>query len=187
MSDLLALRDFDSAEFIDRIAGLFAHCAQLADRAATLREQTAARIYGMSRHTFDGLSEIGEALLRVQEKRPGEFETWFQAHHARLGFSLTHAERCKAAARLVREHGPERAYDLSLARAADRPEPLLAFSMRLTRPLEDLNPDELAALHKRLEPAVNISHQIERLSVSATKSARPAASSEGALTAARCQ
>jgi hypothetical protein len=164
MSDLLAIKDYDSEEFIDRLAGLFTHCGKLATRAETLHEQTQARIAGMKRHTFEGLAEIGEALLLVQEARPGEFAAWFEAHEERLGFSLSHANQCKAAAKLVREHGSDQAYELSTAKAqSSSTPPTLSLTVRLTKPLEQLDAGERAQLRKRLEPAVEIHHRLEAI------------------------
>lgn len=166
-TDLLALTDYGSAEFVDRLAGLFRHCQKRADRAVELIEQTDARVTGMKRHTFADLAVIGEALLRVQEAHPGEFDAWFAAHEERLGFSLSHAARCKATARLVREHGLERAYQRSIEKATARPPAILELSVRLTRRLEDLTVAERLDLKHRLLPVVETYRELEQLEHSA--------------------
>lgn len=162
-TDLLAISDYSSAEFVDRIAGLFRHCEKRAVRAVELAEQTEARVAGMRRHTFDDLSVIGEALLRVQEAMPGEFGDWFALHEDRLGFAIAHADRCKAAAKLVREYGPDRAYELSIEKASARPPAILSLSLRLTRPIADLDDSERLELMERLKPVVETYHELERL------------------------
>jgi len=169
MSDVLSIRDFDSLEFVDRLAGIWLHCQSLFRRASNLAEQTEQRVQGMRRHTFNGLAEIGEALLRVQESRPGEFADWFAAHQTRLGFSLSHADRCKAAARLVREHGPEQAFALSLARqTAQANPPLLSDTLRLTRPVAELTREERDRWRQRLKPWVDTYREIEQLDGNST-------------------
>lgn len=162
-TDLLAITDYDGAEFVDRLAGLFRHCQNRARRAAELAEQTEARVAGMRRHTFDDLAVIGEALVRVQEARPGGFDEWFGVHRDRLGFATTHADRCKAAAKLVREHGADRAYELSIEKASARPPAFLALSLRLTRPIADLDEAERRELMERLKPVVETYHELEQL------------------------
>lgn len=163
MSDLLAIRDFDSVEFIDRLAGLYRHCQDIAARAATLQVETERRVAGIRLNTFKGLAEIGEALLRVQERHPGEFDAWFVLHEKQLGFSTRTADRCKAAAKLVREHGLDRAYELSIEKANERPPPFLALSLRLTRPLAELDDEERRELKERLQPVVDTYHALEEL------------------------
>ncbi len=167
MSDLLALRDFDSSEFLDRVAGLFRHCQNLFRRAAELAEQTEARVAAIRLNTYQGLAEIGEALLLVQEARPGEFGDWFELHREQLGFSPSHADRCKAAARLVREHGLEKAFALSTARAAaEARQPILADTLRLTKPIEELTDGERRKWLDRLRPWAETYHALELLAPS---------------------
>jgi hypothetical protein len=161
MSDLLNLRDYHGDEFADRLAGLFRECQHRSTRAADLARQTEQRIEGMRRHTFDGLAEIGEALLRVIESlAPGEFEDWFSTRASRLGFCLRTAHRCKSVARLVREHGPDQAFVIASNKASDKAEPILALSFRLTKPVADLTPEECHQWRERLRPVVELDQQL---------------------------
>jgi hypothetical protein len=163
MSELLIL-DYHGDEFTARLAGLFAECQHRSTRAADLARETEQRIDGMRRHTFDGLAEIGEALLRVMESLPpGEFEDWFAARTARLGFSLSTANRCKSAARLVREHGPDQAFVIASNKAAQRPEPILADTLRLTKPIDQLTAEERHKWRERIRPWVELDHQLQQL------------------------
>lgn len=163
MSDLLKLTDYHGEEFLDRLAGLYRHCQLLAQRAAELTDATSRRIDGMRRHTFDGLSEIGEALLRVQESAPREFGDWFLLNEKRLGFSLAHANRCKAAAKMVREHNPDRAFAISLEKQHERPEAILSDTLRLTKPIELLTHVEREKWRERLRPWAETYHALEKL------------------------
>lgn len=148
MSDLLAIRDFDSAEFIERLAGLYRHCQDIAVRAATLQVETERRVAGIRLNTFKGLAEIGEALLRVQEQRPGGFGEWFEQHRDRLGFSSRHAESCKAAARKVREKGLEAAYQDALNKAARETRPML----HIPTSIDSLPEDRVRELYEKIAP-----------------------------------
>lgn len=156
MSDLLliaAAGEFDSAEFIDRLAGLYRHAEQISGTAKSLAERTAKRIEGIRFHTFKALAEVGESLLMLQDARPGEFESWFSVHEEALGFSLRSAERCKAAAREVREHGMERAY----ARALEAQEqqrvsvPTVRVPLELGA-IEKIPREKAKALLEKIEP-----------------------------------
>ena len=164
MSELLTLLDYHGDEFTSRLAGLFAECQHRSTRAADLARETEQRIEGMRRHTFDGLAEIGEALLRVMASLPsGEFEDWFAARTARLGFCLRTAHRCKSVARLVREHESDQAFAIASNKAAQRPEPILAATFRLTKPIADLTPGERHQWRERLAPIVALDHQLAAL------------------------
>jgi len=163
MSDLLALTDYDSAEFIGRIRGIFAHSMLLAMRAQNLNSQVEKRVGGMKRHMFDGLAEIGEALLRVQEARPGEFEDWFSIHEEQLGFSLRSAERCKSAGKMVREFGADKAYERSLERPKSTTQPLLCLTFRLTKPPEQMDAAEREHAIRRLEPMAALLQQLQAM------------------------
>lgn len=148
MSDLLSIQDFDSEEFIARLAGLYQHCRHLSDRALALEGVTAKRVAGMRLHTFKGLAEIGEALLHVQSQRPGEFGLWFATHQDRLGFSERHAESCKAAARDVQQHGLEAAFALARVKSARQAAPAL----RIPLLVDSISEEKARELFAQLQP-----------------------------------
>jgi hypothetical protein len=155
MSDLLAIVDFDSPEFIDRCSGLYLTCLTRSKRAGDLEEQTQKRVDGMRRHSFADLAELGEAMLRVDEARPGEFGAWFESHEARLGFSARTAARSRAAASLVRAHGADDAFLLAQLKAtAPRPEAIMADTLRLTKTVDELTHEERGQWMARLLPWV---------------------------------
>lgn len=147
-SDLLALRDFDGDEFIDRIAGLFRHCQSLSDRAAEIATQAQKRVGGINLNVFTGIAEIGEAFLRVQEARPGDFGDWFEAHQPRFGFGLRHAEKCKTAAAAVRQLGLEAAY----AKALEHQHAAQVPQLRVPRSIENLPEARARELFDQLTP-----------------------------------
>lgn len=154
IADLLAITDTDSDEFVDRCHGLFLTCLTRSTRASNLEEQTSKRVLGMRRHSFADLAQLGEALLRVPSDQPGGFKHWFDKHEDRLGFSESTATRAKAAAQAVRTHGLETAFTLAQQRCTDRPPPLLADTLRLAKPVEEMTIEERARWKQRLLPWV---------------------------------
>jgi hypothetical protein len=108
------------------------------------------RVESIRWHTFVGLAEIGEALLRVQEQRPQGFTEWFEAHQVRLGFKMRHADRCKKAAKAVRDLGLEAAYTAALQEAERQRETLP--TMRVPLVVEGLTPDRARELLDKLKP-----------------------------------
>lgn len=162
MTDLLTVEDYDSAAFFSRLNGCFAHCSSLYAKVEDLNTKLGKRVLGIKQNIFLGLAEIGEALLRVQESKPREFELWFEMHETQIGFSLRHAESCKGYARLVRDHG-ETAFEISQTKSNARPLPMFALHVSLSRPLEELTRDERLGLLKKLEPAVEMHSRISAL------------------------
>jgi len=173
MSDLLALRDYDSQEFVDRIGGLYRHFNHLGRRIAEIAEQTDRRIAGIKWHLFKCCAEMGEALLRVQEAKPGEFGDWFQAHREALGFSPSTADRAKAYAAAVREHGLERAYVLACNKVTERPAAYLSQRLQMRKPPEDYTPDEARALVARMQPLIEALRTLERIAASQVPQNQP--------------
>lgn len=139
--------DIDSAEFIDRIAGAFRHCQTIDRRANNLLRSTEQRVAGIRWNTFKGLAEIGEALLRVSERRPQGFGEWFEVHQEKLGFKLRHADHCKAAAKAVRMIGLPAAYAAALRKSVER-----APSMRIPLEIERLTSERARELLEKLQP-----------------------------------
>lgn len=163
---------FDSEDFITRLAGLYRDCERLAVSAQNLVTSTARRLDALRRNGYLRLAELGEALLAVQEARPAEFEQWFAAHRMRLGFSLRTAYRCKAAARLVREHGLDAALGLALGGSdRHRPEPFLCLSIRVPVAPGEIPAEEIPAMMERLRPAVEVYELLEARSAGELASA----------------
>jgi hypothetical protein len=158
MSD--ANSEVDSPEFVAHLAGLYRDAARLARSAQTISRSTEQRLEAIRRNGFLRLAEIGEGLLAVQQQRPDEFEEWFAMHKSYLGFSLSTGRRCKAAARLVLEHGLEEAITLTLT-AADRGRPEPFFSLRLSMGPGEVPPDQIAGWLDRIRPAVEFYHALE--------------------------
>ena len=48
----------------------------------------------------------------------------------------------------------------------ERPEPILADTLRLTKPVEQLTPDERHKWRERIRPWVELDHQLEQLETS---------------------
>lgn len=162
MRALATCGEFDSPEFIARLGGLYRHCETLAHSVQTLCENTASRVRAMRRNAYMGLAELGEELFRVQEARPGEFKDWFAAHKSRLGFSLRTAERCKTAAKLIRDHGPEQALAIALGETSlQRPEPFIALSLRLPVAPAQIPDEDLAKWLERFRPAAEVYRELE--------------------------
>lgn len=147
--DLAQRGEFDTREFIDRLAGLYRQCQHISTKAAQLERQTAQRVAGIRLNTFKGLAEIGECLLLVQERREGEFQDWFETHQERLGFSLRHAVSCKSAARAVREVGLEAAFAQALEKAHRQAPPP---SIRVPVAVDGMPEDKAREIFERLRP-----------------------------------
>lgn len=148
MSDLLAIRDFDGDEFIDRIAGAYRHCQELAERVAQITAEAQKRVGGINRNVFAGIAEIGEAFLRVQEARPGGFGEWFEAHQSRFGFGLRHAEKCKTAAKDVRQLGLDGAF----AKALEHQQTAHTPQLRIPLAIDTLPEDRARELFTKIAP-----------------------------------
>lgn len=156
LQQLLAITeagDIDSEEFIARLAGLFRHCQNIDRKAANLLRTMSQRVESIRWHTFVGLAEIGEALLRVQEQRPQGFAEWFAAHQDALGFKMRHADRCKRAAKAVRDLGLEAAYTAALQEAERQRETLPTIRVPSDPSAVDgMSLDRALELHEKLDP-----------------------------------
>ena len=153
----------DHPDFIAHLAGLYRDCVRLTQSADSIAAGTQRRIESILRNRFLRRVEIGEELLAVQAARADEFENWFQAHEARLGFTLRTARRCKADARLFLEHGLETALSI-LAGSRERPSPFL--SIRLPMSPDQVPAADIPAWLDRLRPAAEAFHQLEQRAAS---------------------